>query len=150
MRNFSRFLKKYKIFVIVILLFFVVGIISIPIIFANLQPLRSIEITSKKLSYTDNDDGAWKITKSAKLLSNQEAIVNFDVDTVLKNSDYNLDLLLVLDTSESMHTNRLDSVKTATMGLIENVLSNNKNKVGLISFNSTSTIESQLSMINLV
>lgn len=140
----KKLLIKYKFFVCVFCLLLVVGIVAIPKIFAQLQPVKSIEIFSEKLDYNSKEPGAWKVTKSAKWIQKGIAEITFDVDTVLKtNNKYN-DIIFVLDISGSMSGDKIARVKSDTSELINSLLSNKKNKAGLITFDSTSEIVSEL------
>ncbi len=140
------FENKGKIVRLVIFLWvLLVGIVMIPKVFAVLQPVKSIEIFSEKQNYKTEEAGSWKITKSAKWISKGKALITFDIDTVQKSDNYNKDVLLVLDLSSSMNGERLNQVKADTIGLIEELLVDDKNKVGLITFNESSQIVSDFS-----
>lgn len=127
-----------KVFSFTCILILLLGVISIPRIFAQLQPVKSVEIFSEKLDYNKKDSGAWKIKKSAKWVSKGTAEITFDVDTIIKNKNRHTDILFVLDVSGSMDGEKLDRVKADSTELIENLLSNDKNRAGIITFETAS------------
>lgn len=132
-------LNKGKV-LFVIGLFLLVTVIGVPRIFATPQPVGSVDVYSRRLNYKNDEPGAWKVTKSAKWISKENAEININVDTVLKKSNLNSDILFVLDISESMTNEKLGILKKETSNLIENLLDNNENKVALISFDSIARI----------
>ncbi|MCI8460574.1 MAG: VWA domain-containing protein [Bacilli bacterium] len=129
-----------KLVLVFSVLILVLGIISVPRIFAVLQPVKSIEIFSKGLDYTKKTPGSWKIDKSAEWVSKGVAEITFDVDSIIKQNPKNRDILFVLDVSGSMEGTKLNKVKSDASELITTLLSNEKNKAGLITFDSTSEI----------
>lgn len=138
MKKLFNFNKKKVLFVL--WLFLLVAVIGVPVIFATPQPVRSVEVYSEKLDYKNSESGSWKVTKSAKWISKENAEININVDTILKKSNLNSDILFVLDISESMTNEKLGILKKETSNLIENILDNNENKVALISFDSVARI----------
>lgn len=112
--------------------------------FAVLQPVKSVEIYSKNLSYQNKEPGAWKVTQSSKWISKGEAEVTIDINSIKKVSEKYTDLLFVLDTSGSININTLSNLKLSINNLVDEVLKNTNNKIGLITFNSTSEILSNL------
>ena len=118
----------------------VVGMYFIPKTFA--QPVKNIEVTSTNSNYEEKTPGAWKVNKSAKWIDKGVAEITFDVESILKSRSKYTDVIFVLDISGSMSGKKLERVKTDSIELIESLLSNNKNKVGLITFDSTSEIVS--------
>ena len=120
-----------KLVLVFSVLILVLGIISVPRIFAVLQPVKSIEIFSKGLDYTKKTPGSWKIDKSAEWVSKGVAEITFDVDSIIKQNPKNRDILFVLDVSGSMEGTKLNKVKSDASELITTLLSNEKNKAGL-------------------
>ncbi|MCI8461228.1 MAG: VWA domain-containing protein [Bacilli bacterium] len=78
--------------------------------------------------------------KSAKWISKGVAEITFDVSSVINTDSKYTDVLLVLDVSGSMGGNKLDKVKSDSVELINSLLSDNKNRVGLIIFDDDSQI----------
>lgn len=74
--------KSIIIFVFTLLIFIV--IIGIPRIFAEFQPIKSVEIFSENLSYQNKEPGAWKVTKSAYFTEGDLAKITIDVETTAK------------------------------------------------------------------
>jgi len=60
--------------------------------------VRSVEILSDK----DQGPSSFKVTKSAKWIKNNQAEITFKISSKLKVEDDPKDIILVLDTSESM------------------------------------------------
>ena len=110
--------------------------------FAALTPTKSIIITSQKTSYEDKEPGSWQVEKSAKWIAKGKARVTFDVDTTLMTKDKDKDIILVLDTSDSMDGDKFNRVKQDSIDLINTLLSNENNRVALIKFDTESAIVS--------
>lgn len=98
----------------------------------------SIEINSELY----NDAGSWNINKSAKWTSSNTAEVIFDVNSIRKTNGNKKDIILVLDTSDSMSGDKINKVINDTKELINEVLSNSGNRIAIITFDTTSTIMS--------
>lgn len=96
----------------------------------------SIEINSELY----NDAGSWNINKSAKWTSSNTAEVTFDVNSIRKTNGNKKDIILVLDTSDSMSGDKINKVINDTKELINEVLSNSSNRIAIIKFDTTSTI----------
>ena len=140
------FIKKYKKESIAFsLLFFSLLIFFIGNAFAALEPVRSIIITSEKTSYTNSEEGAWQVEKSGSRIKKGTAEVSFNVDTILKTNNKYTDIIFVLDISGSMSGEKLDRVKSDTTQLVESLLSNTNNRAALITFDTNSSILSDLS-----
>jgi len=112
--------------------------------FAVLTPVKSVTIYSEKTSYEEKTPGSWKIDKSAKWIDKGKARITFDLDTVMKSNTQYSDVILVLDISGSMSGDKLTRVKEDASKLIETLLSNDKNKAALITFEATSKIVDNL------
>ncbi len=120
------------------------AIVLIPSSFSLETEVRSVTITSKELSYEQKEPGSWKVEKSAEWTSKGKARITFDVDTVLKTSSLNKDVILVLDVSGSMAGEKLDRVKHDSKELVNSLLSDSNNRVALITFETESTLVSKL------
>lgn len=139
------FIKKYKKESIAFsLLFFSLLIFFIGNAFAALEPARSIIITSEKTSYTNSQEGAWQVEKSGSWIKKGTAEVSFNVDTILKTNNKYTDIIFVLDISGSMSGEKLDRVRSDTTQLVESLLSNTNNRAALITFDTNSSILSDL------
>jgi len=137
-------MKQYKVACTVIGIVIIGVFLTVSNVFGELTPIKSIEIFSEQADFSKKEPGSWKITKSAKWVSKGTAEITFDVDTVLKTENKNADVLFVLDISGSMSLDKLNRVKADSIELIESLLSNNKNKAGLITFETNSSIVSEL------
>ncbi|MCI8569101.1 MAG: VWA domain-containing protein, partial [Bacilli bacterium] len=135
-----NFFIKNKLISFCFLVLLVISLITVPRIFAELQPVKSVEILSEKSNYNDKEAGSFKIDKSAKWVSRGIAEIKFDLDTVLKTNNKYTDILFVLDISGSMSGDKLSRVKADTTELITTLLSNSNNRAGLISFDSVSEV----------
>ena len=106
-------------------------------------PVPSVSLTSQHASYASNTPGAWNIEKSAKWTSTNTARITFEVDTVAKIAEnVNYDIIFVTDISGSMGGNKLAQVKADASELAESLLSDNRNRIALVSFDSEAQIES--------
>ena len=133
------------------------GIIAKSVFAVNYtEVIKSVELTSQHANYANSDPGSWHVTKSAEWIEQNKARITFNVDTVAKVSDNTyLDLVMVIDNSGSMSGGKIAQVKHDATELIESVLSDSNNRIGLVSFNSSATKLSDLSsdktsLINLV
>lgn len=135
------------------ILFLLVGLLHSS--FSLVEPVKSISFTSEKLNYNEKEPGSFKVEKSAKWIEKGKARITFDVDTVLKTKNKNVDVIFVLDNSDSMRGNKLQRVKEDSIELIDSLLANSNNKVAIISFNTDSTILSDFtndrdSLLNII
>ena len=117
-------------------------VIIIPISLATPTPVRSVEIKSENLDYDKKEPGSFKVTKSAKWISKGKAQITFDIDTVMKNDTKDNDVILVLDTSDSMNGKKLERLKADCVELVDSLLADSNNKVALITFGTSSNIVS--------
>ncbi len=108
---------------------------------AQTVPIRSVEITSSHTSYEDAEPGAWKITKSAEWTDVGKARVTFEVDSIPKyDESKNLDVLMVIDRSDSMKGRKMEQVKSDATELIDYLLSRQANRVALVTFENSATV----------
>ena len=128
--------KKYLyllLIIIPIIIFFVGRSFSLE----YTQEIKRVEIESEDY----DNPGSWHIDKSAEWIGSNKARVTFDVSSVIKTVEgRNKDVILVIDVSGSMNGNKLDKVKEDSSSLINYLLSDNNNRVALITFDSDSTI----------
>ena len=105
------------------------------------EEVKSIEITSDDY----DKPGSYKLTKSALWTSSSTAKITIDLETLLKlPDDRKKDVILVVDISGSMSGDKLDRVKQDSSELVESLLSDAENRVGLITFGTESEIVSTL------
>lgn len=99
------------------------------------EAARAISLQSDGYSEENGEPGSWHIEKSAEWTAIDKAKLTFDVKSIRKieNENYK-DVLLVLDISGSMEGDKLAKVKSDSIGLVEYLLSNSNNKVGLIVY----------------
>ncbi|MBR3164499.1 VWA domain-containing protein [Candidatus Saccharibacteria bacterium] len=104
------------------------------------QPLRSVEILSEHTNYNNNEDGAFKINKSAEWIGLGKARVKFEIDSIAKTSGNKMDVIFVLDRSGSMSGDKLARVKQDAAELTNSLFSKAGNRAAVISFESGSVI----------
>ena len=126
---------------ILFLIFLVIIVLFIPKSFSAIQPIKSVNFFSKNTNYSEKEPGAWKVTKSTDWLAKGIVEVNYDVDTIIKEGNKDTDILLVMDTSSSMTGDKLTIAKEAVVDLIDSLISSDKNRLGLITFNNTSELQ---------
>ena len=139
--------RKFFVAMILFLVFGVTGVISLILnVLAAEVPVRSVEFFSQHTSFTNNEAGSWKITKSAEWTDIGKARITFEVESIAKydNSKY-LDVVLVIDNSGSMSGTKITQVKTDATDLANSLLSDSNNRMALITFNSSASILSELS-----
>lgn len=133
--------QKFKKYPIILGITILLTLIILPSSFAGQQPIRSIEVFSEKLNYQKKEPGAWKVTESAKWIIRKEAEVTLNVESILKNNENNnLDVLYILDTSESMRGDKIQEISNSLSKLSKTLLDNKENRVGIITFNESAKI----------
>ena len=70
--------------------------------YAFTEPIKSVTITSEKLNYENTTPGSWKIEKSAKWISKDQARITFDLKTLHKMNSQNSDVILVMEKGRIM------------------------------------------------
>lgn len=150
LKKFDFFIKKLNIFFtknkflfIGILFLLLFGVAFVPKVFAQPQPIKSVEIFSEKLNYAEKEAGAWKVTKSAKWISKDKAEITMKVDAISETQNVKRDILLVIDTSSSMDDEKLTEVRQSLTNFTNDILKDDQNRVGLISFSTDSKIISR-------
>ena len=141
----KRFIIQNKKLILIILVILVVTILVIPSSFAASTPVEYITFSSKNLNYEKKDEGSWNLVKSAKWLGKGKARITFNINTnqMLKDNVYR-DVILVVDNSSSMIGEKLNKVKSDSVDLVNSLLEDSNNRLGLISFSGSSTILSGL------
>ncbi len=112
--------------------------------FAVLKPIKTVNITSEKVSYTKKEPGSYNIEKSAEWIGKGKARITFDVDTVIKKNNNFTDVIFVLDSSGSMINAKIAKVQSDAKDLIETLLSTDGNRAAIVTFDTDSTILSYL------
>ena len=100
------------------------------------EEINDINISSSNY----NNEGSWKINKSAKWTSSTTAKIEFNVDSVVKPNGNKKDIIIVIDTSGSMEGDKISKVISDTKDLIDYALKDSNNRIALITFESTSTV----------
>lgn len=128
--------KKYILCSIVLIGLFIVFMLNS---FAVLEPVSSITVKSTTLDYSKSEEGSWKYTKTAKWISKGKARINIKLETIEKPRAEHTDVILVLDTSESMVKDKIEQLQKDVNELIDYTVPKG-NKIALITFNDTATI----------
>ena len=128
-------------FIAIVILFAIV----VPKSFAASTPVEYITFSSKNLNYEKKDEGSWNLIKSAKWIGRGRARITFNINTnqMLKDNVYR-DVILVVDNSSSMVGEKLNKVKSDSVDLVNRLLEDSNNRLGLISFSGSANILSGL------
>ena len=130
--------KKYVISSIVLIGLLIV---FISYSFAAVVPVKSVEIKSQNKNYDNSEQGAWKVTKSAKWISKGKARITFDVDSIEMNDNKDRDIILVVDNSDSMYSGNFSEVLTNISTVLGELKKDSRtNRVSLISFNDIANV----------
>ena len=128
--------KYYLLFLLLIPIIIIVGrSFALPIS----SEIKTIEINS------DNYDnaGSFNIKKTVDWKEKGKAEITYTVKTIEKNTNNNYkDIVLVIDTSNSMNDGKLEKVRNDSIELIRSLLNDLNNRVALITFNNNATIKS--------
>ena len=104
--------------------------------------VSSITIDSAQLSYQSKAPGSFRITKSAKWISNDKVRVTLDLDTVFLKEKTDKDIIFVLDVSDNMKKEKILGIKKELQNIINTLDSNNQ--IALITYSDSSKIISNL------
>ncbi|MBR2786739.1 MAG: VWA domain-containing protein [Clostridia bacterium] len=99
------------------------------------QAVESISMETEGYAERNGEPGSWHLDKRAEWTDVDKARITFDVDSVMKKDEgMYKDVLLVLDVSGSMYGNKLAKVQSDSVELVEYLLSDSNNNVGLIVY----------------
>ncbi|MBR2786998.1 MAG: VWA domain-containing protein [Clostridia bacterium] len=100
------------------------------------QAIESISMETEGYAEDNGVPGSWHLDKSAEWTDIDKARITFDVNNIRKRKQGTYkDVLLVLDISGSMEGRKLEKVQNDSVELVEYLLSDSNNKVGLIVYN---------------
>jgi len=99
-------------------------------------------VTFSSSGYSSNQAGSVFVQKSAEWTGVDEATINFVINTKPIEKRVYRDIIIVLDTSESMTEKRIEDMKESIGFLADDLFSNTNNSMAFITFNSTAKIES--------
>lgn len=129
---------------------FIIGCISLGIIsvilglfinsYSLMEEISSVSFSSKALNYQEASPGSFSVTKSAEWESINKAKITFEVDSVRMDDTKNRDVILVLDTSDSMLGDKIDQLRNETISLIKNLLADTSNRVALITYGTDARV----------
>ena len=113
-----------------------ISLISVSL--AALTATESIEILSEKVNYENREQGSWKIKKSANWLTKGKVKVTYNIDTKAMIKAKNIDLLLVVNTSNSLSDEQFSAMKSDLNKFSDSILKDgSSSRIALLSFNST-------------
>ena len=93
--------------------------------------------SSAGVNYENADQGAWKVKKTAKIIDNDNVQLTYDVNTRLKGNGHAKDVLIMLDTSGSMTTDRVNQVESSIRRLGSSLLETSlHNRIAVKAFNT--------------
>ncbi len=121
---------------LIIGIFLLLGFLIFNKTLSELKPIPKVTFKSQNLNYDKKEPGSFKVEKSAKWIGENKAKVTIEVNSITKESRQAKDIIFVLDISSSMSGDKLNQVKKDTTNLATAVLSNPKNRVALITFDS--------------
>ena len=124
--------KKY----LILGIFLILGFLIFNKTLSELKPIPKVTFKSQNLDYDQKEPGSFKIDKSAKWIGEDKAKVIIEVNSIMKESSQAKDIIFVLDISGSMSGDKLNQVKKDTTDLVTAVLSNQRNRAALITFDS--------------
>ncbi len=126
--------------------FFLVMMLLISLIsvsFAALSATESIDILSEKVNYENKEQGSWKIKKAANWLSKGKVKVTYNIDTKAMIKSEGIDLLLVVNTANSLSDEQFSVMRSNLNAFSDSVLKDgSSSRMALLSFNSTYSIVS--------
>lgn len=118
-----------------------ISLISVSL--AALTATESIEILSEKVNYENGEQGSWKIKKSANWLTKGKVKVTYNIDTKAMIKAKNIDLLLVVNTSNSLSDEQFNTMKSDLNKFSDSILKDgSSSRIALLSFNSTYSLVS--------
>ncbi len=128
-------------FVFLVLLLFILLVRNT---FAQVTPVKEVTFSSNNSSYVDKVGGSFKVVEKVKWTSNDEAIVNFKLSTNPYENGNNKDIILVVNDSNFVNKDSYNKLKDALKENVKSMLTNNKNKIALITYDNNSKILSYL------
>ena len=128
---------KHKKYLILLIIPVLILLINRTFSLSYTQEIKSIEIQSNDY----DNPGSWHIDKSAEWTGFGKARVTFDVNSIIKtgNGHYK-DVILVMDKSGSMEGEKLNKAKEDSIDLTNYLLSDSRNRLALITFDTSSSI----------
>lgn len=126
-----------------ILILFCVLILSMICIFvlssySAPELISSITIDSTELSYQNKTPGSFRITKSAKWISENKVRVTLDLDTVSLKEENEKNIIFVLDTSDIMKNEKILGIKRELQNIVNTL--DSSYQIALITYSDTSKI----------
>ncbi len=133
-------LKRVLIGILVFMVFFLF-ILLVRTTFAQVTPVKEVNISSVNSSYKDEVGGSFNINESVKWLTNNEAKVTFTISSNPYENGKSKDIILVVNDSNFVSKNSFNKLKDGLKSNIKSML-NNSNKVSLITYNNKAVIRS--------
>ena len=136
-KNRIRGTRKFTIilFCFMVLFFlciFIVSSYSVP------ELVSSITVDSMELNYQNQTPGSFRVTKSAKWISSDKVRVTLDLKTISLEEASDKNIIIVLDTSNTMKNEKVLGIKRELQNII-NMVDSNK-QMAIITYNNSSKI----------
>ena len=117
-------------------IFLLLGFLIFNKTLSELKPTPKVDYKSQKLDYDKKEPSSFIVENSAKWIGDGKAKITLEVKSVIKENVKSRDIVFVLDVSGSMFGDKIAKVKKNVKEMARVVLSNPKNRVALISFES--------------
>ncbi len=137
-RVFNKSNRKVLLLLIPILIFGLFVVFSFAVSLLYEKEVKSISFSS--LGYDSDQGGSVFVKKSAEWTGLHEATIEIKVNTKPALKDVDRDIILVLDTSESMTEERIEEIKAGVRSVSNEIFKNENDRLAIISFNTNSTI----------
>lgn len=102
------------------------------------EEVKTINFESS--GYEANREGNIKVTKSAEWTGRNEATISFEIETLPIPKNTKSDIILIVDTSESLTPSRWNNYSKALKNVIKAKLTEGNCRIALIFFNSTAEL----------
>ena len=106
----------------------------------NTKEINEVSIKSSEQDYDSRDGGSWKVEVDSKWVDKTQVEVNLNLQSRSITNKKSSDFVVVLDVSGSMAGERINNLKTDINELNSELLSNDDNRVALISYSSRATL----------
>ena len=97
---------------------------------------QGISMNSAHASYENHDEGAWTYTQKASAQNTETAKIEMQVKTILKGNGKDKDLFIMMDTSGSMTSARIEALKSAIITMGSALLGDGNNCIQIDAFSN--------------
>lgn len=92
-----------------------------------------------------DSSGSWKLKQTANWTGLGNAEIKLDLETVVKQSNTNKDIILVLDVSNSLFGDNFKNMISGAKDVVSRALENTNNNIAIITFTDAGLIQSNFS-----